>query len=138
MTESEAGVPDGLSILMVDPDILSRQPIADYLRECGYKVLEATDTHEAIAILKQDGVAIDILLADVKANGKLDGFELARWTRQTRPGIKIILAGTVASEAMKAADLCEEGPQLAKPYHPQLLIDRIKRLIATRDRNGGL
>jgi DNA-binding response OmpR family regulator len=27
-------------ILMVEPDVLVRQPIAEYLRECGFKVVE--------------------------------------------------------------------------------------------------
>lgn len=123
-------------ILMLDSDVASRQPIAEYLRECGYKVLEAIDTDEATAILSKEGVEIDILLADVAAAGKLDGFGFASWVRKNRPEIRIILVGTVTSEAMKAADLCEETPHLTKPYHRQFLIDRVKRLIAARDRNG--
>jgi DNA-binding response OmpR family regulator len=123
-------------ILIVDPDVVSRHPIAEYLRECGYRVLEAADTDEAMAIVNRQGVTVDILLADMAATGKLDGFGLAHWVRENRADIKIILVGTVAREAAKAGDLCEEGPQLAKPYHPQLLLDRIKRLSATRDRNG--
>ena len=125
---------DALCILMLDSDLASRQPVAEYLRQCGYKVLEAIDTDEAMAILTQDGAAVDILFADVAAAGKLDGFGFANWVRKNRPNIKIVLVGSVTSEARKAADLCEEGPQLAKPYHPQLLIDRIKRLAAARDR----
>ena len=127
---------DEPSILLLDSDVVSRQAIAQYLRECGYKVREAIDTDEAMAILTQGGATVDILLADVTAAGKLDGFGLARWVRKSRPDIKIILVGTVAGEALKAADLCHEGPQLSKPYHPQLLIDRIKRMIATRERGG--
>ena len=73
-----------------------------------------------------------IVLADAQAPGKLDGFGLARWMRENRPGTKVILAGTVANEAKEAVDLCEEGPLLSKPYEPPA--DRIKRAIASRDR----
>ena len=47
---------------------------------------------------------------------------------------KVILAGTAANKAKEAGDVCEEGPFLSKPYDPQLLVDSIKRAIATRDR----
>lgn len=48
--------------------------------------------------------------------------------------MKLILAGTIANQAKEAADLCDEGPQLSKPYDSQLLVDRIKRVLAVRDR----
>lgn len=121
-------------ILMVEPDVLVRQPIAEYLRECGYKVVETGNTDEALVIMSARTMAVDIILADAQAPGKLDGFGLARWMRQNRPSAKVILAGTVANEAKEAGDLCEDGPRLSKPYDPQLLVDRIKRAIATRDR----
>jgi DNA-binding response OmpR family regulator len=132
VTSDPANISNPQSILFVDADVLPRQSIAEYLRECGYKVLEAINTDEAIALLNKDGVRIDILLVDALAPGALDGFGLARWTRESRPEIEIVLAGTAIGEAAKAADLCEEGPHLAKPYHPQLLIDRIKRMTKGR------
>ena len=121
-------------ILIVEPDVLVRQPIAEYLRECGYKVVETGNTDEALVVMNAGTMAVDIILADAQAPGKLDGFGLARWMRQNRPSAKVILAGTVANEAKEAGDLCEDGPRLSKPYDPQLLVDRIKRAIATRDR----
>jgi DNA-binding response OmpR family regulator len=119
---------------MVEPDVLVRQPIAEYLRECRYKVVETGSTDEALLVVNARTMSIDIVLADAKAPGKLDGFGLARWMRENRPSAKVILAGTVANEAKEAGDLCEEGPLLSKPYDPQLLVDRIKRAVATRDR----
>jgi DNA-binding response OmpR family regulator len=120
------------TVLMVESDVLVRQPIAEYLRHCGYKVIEARDTDEALLILTSGG--IDIVLADVQAAGNLDGFGLARWIRKNQSSVKVILAGTVASEAKEAGNLCEEGPQLMKPYDPQNLVNQIKRALAARDR----
>ena len=37
-------------ILIVEWDILIRHPLAQYLRECGYKVLEAVDDAEARSV----------------------------------------------------------------------------------------
>lgn len=127
-------MPNSPCILMVEPDVLVRQPIAEYLRECGFKVVETGNTDEALLIVNAGTITIDIVLSDAQAPGKLDGFGLARWIRKNRPSAKVILAGTVANEAKEAANLCEEGPVLSKPYDPQLLVDRIKRALATRDR----
>jgi hypothetical protein len=61
----------------------------------------------------------------------MDGFGLAQWTRANRPGLEIVLTGGVPRAVNAAANLCEEGP-LPKPYEPQSLLDRIRRLLAAR------
>jgi CheY-like chemotaxis protein len=122
------------TVLMVEADVLVRQPIAEYLRKCGFRVLEAGETGEALLILTSERMTIDIVLADARAPGKLDGFGLAIWIRKNRPIVKVILAVTVTNEAKQAERLCEEGPYLTKPYDPQHLIDQIKRALAARDR----
>jgi hypothetical protein len=57
---------------------------------------------------------------------------LAQWLRNNHPDTDIILAGSHARAAEAAGDLCGSGPMLAKPYDPQLVLDRIKQLLATR------
>ena len=125
---------DRPTVLVVESDVLIRQPVAEYLRECGYKVVECGNTDEAVLILNAEVATIDVVLADAQAPGKLDGFGLARRLRRDRPGMKVILAGTIANQAKEAADLCDGGPQLSKPYDSQLLVDRIRRVLAARDR----
>jgi len=39
------------TILLVEDEILTRTVIAEYLRECGYKVIEAASADEAIVVL---------------------------------------------------------------------------------------
>ena len=39
------------TVLVLDGDVLVRMPIAQYLRDCGYRVLEATSVDEAMTIL---------------------------------------------------------------------------------------
>jgi len=119
------------AILLVEPDILVRQPLAEYLRDCGYKVLEAMD--EAIRIVNEDDRHINILLSDIHTPGTLDGFGLANWVRATRPDVDIVLAGTALEAAEEAATLCEEGPARTKPYDHAILLDKIKKTIAARE-----
>ena len=46
----------------------------------------------------------------------------------------MILAGTAERAANAAAELCEDGPMLMKPYDPQIVLDHIKQLLAARAR----
>jgi DNA-binding response OmpR family regulator len=114
-------------ILIVEPDVLVLNPLAEYLRECGYKVLEAFNANEVWQILTTTSISVQIVFADIDGAGN-EGFALAREIRTNYPMIDVILAGTVAKAAEKAGDLCEEGPDLAKPYDHRLLLDHIRRM----------
>jgi CheY-like chemotaxis protein len=113
-------------IFVVEPDILARMVIADYLRDCGYKVVEGVNADDVLAVLEA-GKKIDVILAEVRLAGSLDGFGLARQIREDHPDIDVILTSGVARAADKAGDLCDDGP-LEKPYHPQEIVRRINLL----------
>jgi DNA-binding NtrC family response regulator len=120
-------------ILLVECDIIVRNALAEYLRECGYRVLEAVNAAEARKLL---GAAyeIDLVLADgdVPEGG---GFIFQAWVRENYPDIEVILAGSITRAVEKASNLCEDGPAVSRPYHHQFVLDTIRRLLAARDRN---
>ena len=120
------------SILIVDGDIVSRHVIADYLRHCGYGVVEAARVDEAYVALREPTLSIDVILCDVSSLGSQPGFELATWVRAHRPELEVKLAGGVEMAADTAADLCESGPHLKRPYEPEAVVDYIKRLRGSR------
>jgi CheY-like chemotaxis protein len=119
-----------ITILVLEPDIIVRMAIADYLRQCGYKVIEGVTGNDAFAVLKE-GQRVDVILCEVRLGGKMDGFAFARQVRQRYPGIDVVLASGTPGAAAKAERLCEEGP-LAKPYHPSEIIRRINILMERR------
>ena len=47
--------------------------------------------------------------SDIDMPGAVDGFELAKWIREHRPGLDVLLAGTVPRAVESAEDLCERG-----------------------------
>ncbi len=120
-------------VLIVESDIVVRAPLAGYLRDCGYRVIEAVDAGEARQFLSGTEHRIDIVLADVDASGE-NGFALAAWLKAKHPQVQVVLAGTAQRAAEKAGDLCDEGPALRKPYDHRLVLEQIKRYIAARDR----
>lgn len=127
--------PQAETILIVEDQVLIRMEVADYLRECGYLVLEAADANEAIVIMQTDR-RIDLVFSDVQMPGPMDGFGLSQWVRTNRPVIKVILTSGVARSAELASDQCEHGPIEAKPYHPQRLAERIKTALDQVRRAG--
>lgn len=122
------------AVLIVDDDVITRHAIADYLRNCGYAVVEAANTDEALTALAEPALGIDVILCDVAAIGARSGFELARWVRDNRPGLEVRLAGSLDGVAQTAADLCEAGPHMARPYEPEAVVSYIKQLRAARER----
>lgn len=122
------------TILLVEADVLVRHPLAEYLRACGFRVLEATSADEARQVLEEGKRRIDIVLADAADSGA--AFALSSWIRRGHRDVQVILAGSHARAAETAGELCEEGPRHSKPYDHQLLVEQIRRLIAARERNG--
>jgi DNA-binding response OmpR family regulator len=121
-----SGAADSSTIIVVEPDILARMVIAEYLRECGYKVVEGVTADDVLAVLGA-GREVAIVMAEIRLAGAMDGFALAQWIRANHPSIDVILTSGVDKAADKAGDLCDNGP-LAKPYHPQEVVRRINRL----------
>ena len=117
-------------VMVVEPDVLVRMVVADYLRECGYKVIEGVAAADVWAVL-QIGDHIDVLLVDFDLAGDVDGFTVATRIRQTYADVDVILTSGVSDAADKAQDLCEDGP-LKKPYQPKDVEARIKTLQARR------
>ena len=118
------------TILVVEDDVLVRMPIAQYLRDCGYRVIEAVNADEAMAVLSHQETVVDVVFSDIEMPGSVDGFGLAKWIRKHRPGLDVVLAGTVPRAVESAKDLCEQAP-IPKPYEAQT-DNHIRRLLAAR------
>jgi DNA-binding response OmpR family regulator len=118
------------TLLVVEDEVLIRLAICSYLRECEFKVIEAANADEALIVLQEPDLKVDMVLSDVEMPGTMDGFGLSQWMRIHKPGMPILLVGSPAGAVDAAADLCESGPMLAKPYEPHILLDRIKRTLA--------
>jgi len=138
-----SGIPGSKSppqdtVLVVEDEVLVRHVIAQYLRDCGYKVIEASNADDAIVVLPQAELIVDVVFTDIEMPGTMDGFALAQWVRKSKPGIHVVLAGTVARAAQAAGDLCESGPTLGKPYEPSAVSEHIRRLLAQANRNKAM
>ena len=76
------------------------------LRSFGCSVEQAASGEAAQARLASDREAFDVLLSDIAMPGKISGIELARWVRDNRPAMGVVLMTGYASQIQ---DLREEG-----------------------------
>lgn len=118
------------TILIVEDDVLIRMAASDYLQGCGFKVLEASTAVEAISMIESAEFPIDVVFSDVRMPGNMDGFGLAQWLREHRPGIPILLTSGDVGMARTAEGLCEKNKVLSKPYDFQIALARIRALIS--------
>lgn len=119
-------------ILLADEDVIVRLGIAEYLRDCGLIVLEASTSQEAKSIL-QAGPSVDVLFSDAQLAGPESGFALAQWVRRNRPGVEIILEVSLESKTTAAFELCCP-PDRHKSFDSAALAGKIRAMMAERRR----
>src|SRR5215510_7394719 len=123
------------AILVVEDEVLIRFVISDYLQHCGFRVHVAGSAAEAIEILETDD-PIDLVFSDVVMPGEIDGFGLAQWVRENRPGLPVIITSGDAKKSAAAKELCENEPFFAKPYDAAQVVSKIRAVIDAKARGG--
>jgi CheY-like chemotaxis protein len=59
-------------------DALVGMLVSDYLRHCGYRVLEAANSDEALLLLQKPDIHVDVVMTDVGGSGAMTGFKLTQ------------------------------------------------------------
>jgi len=101
------------TILVVEDELLVRMMVSDSLRDAGFAVIEAFNADEAICILRS-GIAIDLMLSDVRMPGSMDGLGLLDYALDMYPQLPVIMT----SAHLFPGDALAKGARhfLAKPY----------------------
>jgi CheY-like chemotaxis protein len=119
------------TVLIVEDETMVRLPIAEYLRDCGYHVLEAADASEAMAVVDSDKV--DVVFSDVRMPGQIDGFGLARWLQQNHPRVPVLLTSGWTGATQKGNDAPRGVRVIEKPYSQAQVADRLEGLLRAPD-----
>ena len=119
------------TLLLADDSVTIQRVIELTFADEDVRVVAVGDGSQAIAMIDQSPP--DIVLADVGMPG-LNGYEVARHIKDTPrlSHIPVVLL-TGAFEPIDQARVAEVGCDgvLAKPFEPQLVIARVKELLAT-------
>jgi CheY-like chemotaxis protein len=117
------------TVLVVEDEVLIRLMIAQELRGAGFTVIEAVNANEALAVLKTP-TKIDALMTDIRLPGSMDGVRLATLVRTAWPQVKIIIASAYAPDTLAPG---MKGTFIGKPYHPDKVIERLRKLLKAAD-----
>ena len=121
--QSASNIPRGnKTILVVEDNKNVRRFTVRSLESLGYQVLESDNSNTAMEILTTEGRNIDLLFSDIVIPGNKNGHELALWSMQHEPDLRVALTTGLRTEAFDEHILQEEGiPLLRKPYSLETL-----------------
>lgn len=117
------------TVLLLEHDITVRYPLAEYLRECGYKVFEARAAEDAARLLDACVSGIGAAVLNMHAMSDANAFALAKRIRAQHADALVLIIGTTDSAADRVAALCfAVDPSRSRAGHKQHLLDRMLRL----------
>jgi signal transduction histidine kinase len=109
------------TILVVEDSTMVRELVAAILRDGGYRVLEAADGPEGLALLQSD-VPIDLVISDVGLPG-MKGPAMID-AAASRPGIKVLFISGYGQTPSAGQDNTRSD-WLAKPFSMDSLLDSV-------------
>jgi PAS domain S-box-containing protein len=116
-------------ILVAEDDEFVRKYLVGLLIDMGYKVSEATNGVEALAMLK-NGLIIDLLFTDIVMPGGMNGRELADLAVKLSPGLKVLFTSGYTENAVVHHGRLDAGVHLlSKPYRRQELAVKLRKVL---------
>ncbi len=111
-------------VLVVEDDPIDHCLVPSSLQLCGFEVVHARGTAEAISILQKNG-DIDVVFSDLMIPG--DGSGLQDWIRINRPRLVVILGSANMAKTKPSSHV--EYRFFAKPYNMNAVATCIRSLI---------
>jgi PAS domain S-box-containing protein len=131
---SESAEPDAEhrgseTILVVEDEELVRRMARRALERCGYRVLEARDGAEALAIVRENRGDVDLVLTDL-VMPRMGGVELVDRLREEWPKVRaLFMSGYAHRAGWSGAVLPAEAALLEKPFGPREVAQKIRETL---------
>ncbi len=130
--EEKLPVGNGEHILVVDDEASVRDITKQTLELFGYKVSQASDGTEAIAMYAKHRYSIDVVLTDIMMP-IMDGYATIRALKKINPELIIIAAsGLVADEEIIKTTIGTIEAFIQKPFTPAKLLVTLDTLLSAR------
>jgi CheY-like chemotaxis protein len=114
------------AILLVEDEPLVRLFVSDLLNDAGFRIIEAANAGEALAVLEA-GIPVSVLLADVDMSPGINGYELAHQVHERWPQIEILV--TSGRQWPAKGDLPPGAAFLAKPCPNEAIISHVQSAV---------
>ena len=105
------------TLLVVEDEMVLREMAREFLKDCGYRVLEARSGREALQVWQLHRAEIHLLLTDMKMPEGISGLELAERMLAEQPGLHVIFTSGYSDDVIRPEFLERTHSKfLAKPY----------------------
>jgi PAS domain S-box-containing protein len=126
-------ISNGERILVIEDDPDVRMTTASVLHALGYRTAEAVDDDEAFELFG-DGTQIDLVFSDVFLQGSVNGPEIIKKMRETRPNIPVLFTSGYTADQFDKSDMFEENFHfIAKPFETRELARKLRELLTGDD-----
>jgi two-component system cell cycle sensor histidine kinase/response regulator CckA len=122
---------NGETILLVEDELSVRNATADFLLDCGYRVLAAGSGNEALRIAERHDGSIDVLLTDLVMPG-MSGIALADEIVKRKAETVVIFMSGYSNDVLSEQRLHGEHLLLQKPLRLRIMGERIRGALAHR------
>jgi PAS domain S-box-containing protein len=117
------------SILLVEDEEAVRELAAEFLRNQGYAVVEASQGDEAFLVCGMHKGAIDLMVTDVVMPG-MSGRELAGQLGSLRPGMKVLYMSGYTDDSIVRHGVLEKGVNfIQKPFSMVRLAQKVREVL---------
>ena len=110
------------TILVVDQEPVVRELLCSALNEAGCNAFAVPSADEAARMLDRGIFAIDLVFSDAEVPGILNGYALASWVMEHKPGLPVLLASNHGETAAQWAEISkpDDIPQAVRRIHDTL------------------
>ena len=127
--ESAADVSGRETVLLVEDELPVRVALRRTLGRLGYSVLEAADAEGGLAMVREHGVRIDVVVTDVMMPG-MNGRALADQLLGLYPELRVVFISGYADEGVRERGLVDRTHAfLQKPFTGEELARTIRALL---------
>lgn len=127
----------GKTILLVEDEEQVMRLLVKVLEMRGFIVLQAPSGSHALQLGREHDGHIDLLLADVELEEHMNGPQVARQLRRTRPGMRVLYTSgypfEIGLEKEGAAVRREASEYMAgflqKPFTPAVLAENVRYVL---------
>jgi signal transduction histidine kinase/CheY-like chemotaxis protein len=118
--------PGNETLLFVEDDDLLRHLTVAELASHGYRLIEASNSEEALKAVKMHSGPIHLLITDV-IMPQMNGVELARRFHEMRPQAKVLYISGYMHDSLPSRD--PSAQILLKPFTSDVLVARVRALL---------
>jgi two-component system OmpR family response regulator len=108
----------------LDDDEQVREMICDLLLEAGFEVATAATGVEAVALIEERH--FDLMVADIRLPGGLDGLDMARHIRERHPSLRCLFISGQSDPIICDPELDDF---VAKPFRPFELLGCVWKVL---------